>query len=175
MTDASFYGSAYTQAESNGQHVSGITVPQKGSMQPDLSTKAAQRRHYNAIRARLMVTRPKHALNHDGITPVAESTGGVEKVPLTVKLIQSVVAEHFGLSVGDLLSRGLEAVVAPRQIAMCLAFRHTKKSASKLSILFGMDRTAISKAVKRIESMRHDDPQLASDLAAIEARLNDLA
>jgi chromosomal replication initiator protein len=97
--------------------------------------------------------------------------GGERRV--TVDDIQKATAEHFRLKQADLLSeRRTRAVARPRQAAMWLAKQLTTRSLPDIGRRFGgRDHTTVLHAVRRIEALRPQDPQLAQDLEILMRKL----
>ncbi len=92
---------------------------------------------------------------------------------VTVDQIQKVVAEHYGLKQADLLSeRRARAVARPRQTAMWIAKQITTRSLPDIGRRFGgRDHTTVLHAVRRIESLKAEDPNLARDLDVLLRKL----
>jgi chromosomal replication initiator protein len=84
---------------------------------------------------------------------------------VTVDMIQKTVSEHYGLKQADLISeRRARAVARPRQVAMWLAKQITTRSLPDIGRRFGgRDHTTVLHAVRRIEQLKADDPQIARD------------
>ncbi len=97
--------------------------------------------------------------------------GGEKRV--TVDDIQKAAADHFGLKQADLISeRRTRSVARPRQAAMWLAKQLTTRSLPDIGRRFGgRDHTTVLHAVRRIESLRQGDPQLARDLETLTRKL----
>ncbi|HUZ13332.1 MAG TPA: chromosomal replication initiator protein DnaA [Caulobacteraceae bacterium] len=97
--------------------------------------------------------------------------GGEKRV--TVDDIQKATSEHFGLKQSDLLSeRRTRSVARPRQAAMWLAKQLTTRSLPDIGRRFGgRDHTTVLHAVRRIEALRAEDPQLARDLEVLTRKL----
>jgi chromosomal replication initiator protein len=97
--------------------------------------------------------------------------GGERRI--TVDDIQKATAEHFGLKQSDLISeRRTRSVARPRQAAMWLAKQLTTRSLPDIGRRFGgRDHTTVLHAVRRIESLRAGDPQLARDLEVLTRKL----
>lgn len=76
--------------------------------------------------------------------------------------IQRAVARKFGLTKAELLSeRRDRMIVRPRQIAMYLCKRMTKRSLPEIGRRFGgMDHTTVIHAVRKIEALRQTDSAL---------------
>jgi len=84
---------------------------------------------------------------------------------VTVDMIQKTVSEHYGLTQADLISeRRARAVARPRQVAMWLAKQITTRSLPDIGRRFGgRDHTTVLHAVRRIEQLKAEDPQIARD------------
>ncbi len=97
--------------------------------------------------------------------------GGERRV--TVDEIQKAASEHFGLKQADLISeRRTRAVARPRQAAMWLAKQLTTRSLPDIGRRFGgRDHTTVIHAVRRIDELRANDPQLARDLEVLVRKL----
>jgi chromosomal replication initiator protein len=93
--------------------------------------------------------------------------------PTSVEDIQRAVCGHFRLTNADLLSKDRHRSVAfARQVAMYLCRQRLKCSFPELGRAFGnRDHTTVMSAVRRMESLRSTDPQVAAHLEAIERRL----
>jgi chromosomal replication initiator protein len=92
---------------------------------------------------------------------------------MSVADIQRAVCNHFRLSATELLSKDRHKSVAfARQVAMYLCRQRLKCSYPELGRAFGnRDHTTAMSAVKRVEGLRHTDPQVNAHLEAIEQRL----
>jgi chromosomal replication initiator protein len=92
---------------------------------------------------------------------------------ITVDEIQKTCAEHFGMRQADLISeRRNRAIARPRQAAMWLAKQLTTRSLPDIGRRFGgRDHTTVLHAVRRIEQLRAEDPQLARDLEVLARKL----
>jgi len=92
---------------------------------------------------------------------------------ITVDEIQKACSEHFGLRQADLISeRRNRAIARPRQAAMWLAKKLTTRSLPDIGRRFGgRDHTTVLHAVRRIEQLRAEDPQLARDLEVLARKL----
>lgn len=93
--------------------------------------------------------------------------------PTSVADIQRAVCGHFRLSNSELLSKDRHKSVAfARQVAMYLCRRRLKCSFPELGRAFGnRDHTTVLSAVRRVESLKNSDPQVAAHLEAIEKKL----
>ncbi|THD70198.1 chromosomal replication initiator protein DnaA [Phenylobacterium sp.] len=92
---------------------------------------------------------------------------------VTVDQIQKTVAEHYGLKQADLISeRRARAVARPRQVAMWLAKQITVRSLPDIGRRFGgRDHTTVLHAVRRIESLKAEDPAIARDVDVLLRKL----
>jgi len=92
---------------------------------------------------------------------------------LTVDKIQRAVCEEFGVTLNDMVSkRRARAIARPRQVAMYLSKKLTKRSLPDIGRRFGgRDHTTVMHAVKRIDSLRADDPTFNSRVEAAETAL----
>jgi hypothetical protein len=90
-----------------------------------------------------------------------------------VKVIQHAVADHYGVTVHEILSpRRTAKVVMPRQIAMYLAKKLTLKSLPEVGRRFGgRDHTTVMHAVRKIESLAQEDESLSAELSALSAAI----
>ncbi len=94
--------------------------------------------------------------------------------PITVELIQEVVASHYKIKVEDMRSASrLRTVAFPRQIAMFLARKLTDLSLPALGQFFGgKDHTTIMYACQKVEAMTEEDTTLAKEVEALERALH---
>lgn len=82
---------------------------------------------------------------------------------ISVKFIQIMVAREYGIRVEDMLSERRTAnVVRPRHVAIYIAKALTRRSLPDLGLRFGgRDYTTILSAIRRIETIRATDPDMA--------------
>lgn len=92
---------------------------------------------------------------------------------LTVDRIQRTVCEAFSISLTDMSSkRRARAVARPRQVAMYLSKKLTKRSLPDIGRRFGgRDHTTVMHAVKRITQLRGDDATFDAQIRAVEDTL----
>ena len=92
---------------------------------------------------------------------------------LTVDKIQRVVAEEFSITHNDMTSkRRARDIARPRQVAMYLCKKLTKRSLPDIGRRFGgRDHTTVMHAVKRINQLRAEDSVLDKRVAALEKQL----
>ncbi len=87
--------------------------------------------------------------------------------------IQRIVARHYNVSRGDLLSaRRTANVVRPRQVAMYLAKTMTLRSLPEIGRRFGgRDHTTVLHAVRKIEHLVGNDQTLADEVNSLKRQL----
>jgi chromosomal replication initiator protein len=87
--------------------------------------------------------------------------------------IQRIVARHYNVSRGDLLSaRRTANVVRPRQVAMYLAKTMTLRSLPEIGRRFGgRDHTTVLHAVRKIEHLVGSDQTLAEEVESLKRQL----
>lgn len=97
--------------------------------------------------------------------------GGEKRI--TVDDIQKATSEHFGLKQADLISeRRNRSIARPRQAAMWLCKQLTTRSLPDIGRRFGgRDHTTVLHAVRRIEALKQEDPQLTRDLETLARKL----
>jgi chromosomal replication initiator protein len=97
--------------------------------------------------------------------------------PRRVKIedIQRIVARHYNVSRGDLLSsRRTANVVRPRQVAMYLAKTLTLRSLPEIGRRFGgRDHTTVLHAVRKIEHLVGNDTALAEEVETLKRQLQE--
>ncbi|HEY8498793.1 MAG TPA: chromosomal replication initiator protein DnaA [Limnochordales bacterium] len=122
-----------------------------------------------ATAAKLAGTRPTVALATEALRDLAES----QHRAVTIERIQTLVSEHFGLSVAQLKgkSRSREVALA-RQIAMFLCRELTQASLPHIGEQFGgRDHSTVLHAVDKIASLARQDPAIADLLRHLRQRL----
>jgi len=92
---------------------------------------------------------------------------------LTVDKIQRAVTEEFKITMDDMASkRRARAVARPRQVAMYLCKKLTKRSLPDIGRRFGgRDHTTVMHAVKRITQLRAEDAILDGQIKSLEDKL----
>ena len=85
---------------------------------------------------------------------------------ITIDEIQKKVVEHYNIKLSDMHSpRRSRSVVRPRQVAMYLAKSITTRSLPEIGRKFGgRDHTTVIHAIKTIEEIMVNDPNLAEDI-----------
>lgn len=90
----------------------------------------------------------------------------------TIDEIQKKVAEHFNISVKELQSsRRARTVARPRQIAMYLAKQLTSRSLPEIGRKFDRDHTTVMHAVRKVEELILEDPNLAENIEVLRRTL----
>jgi chromosomal replication initiator protein len=99
------------------------------------------------------------------------------KEPKRVKIddILRIVAKHYGVQRGDLLSsRRNQSIVRPRQIGMYLAKTLTSRSLPEIGRRFGgRDHTTVLHAIRKIEGLKQQDGTLKEELESLSRMLKD--
>jgi chromosomal replication initiator protein len=92
---------------------------------------------------------------------------------ITIDEIQRKVAEHYNIRMTDMHSaRRARNVARPRQVAMYLAKQLTARSLPEIGRKFGgRDHTTVMHAVRKIEELIGDDPQIAQDVEIVRRAL----
>lgn len=92
---------------------------------------------------------------------------------LTVDRIQRAVCEVFSVTPTDMVSKRRARVIArPRQVAMYLCKKLTKRSLPDIGRRFGgRDHTTVMHAVKRIDQLRIEDESFNTQIEAVETLL----
>lgn len=90
-----------------------------------------------------------------------------------VERIKRKVAEFYGIPLLEMTSdRRAREVARPRQVAMYLAKQLTTKSLPEIGRLFGnRDHTTVIHAVKQVERLIANDPDIAVDVEILREAL----
>ncbi|MEO0412661.1 MAG: chromosomal replication initiator protein DnaA [Pseudomonadota bacterium] len=91
----------------------------------------------------------------------------------TMREIQTLTADHYGLKRTDLLSRRrTQKIVRPRQVAMYLCKLVTTKSLPEIARAFdGRDHTTVMYAIRKIDRLRKEDAELDADIGLLMRRI----
>jgi len=102
------------------------------------------------------------------IIPVADLA------PVTIEAIQTVVAEHYSISVEEMKSKRRDKhIVFPRQVAMYLVREETESSLPVIGGAFGgRDHTTALHAIEKITELVREDARLQNDLRVVRQRLH---
>ena len=92
---------------------------------------------------------------------------------ITVEEIQRRVSEHYNIRLSELIGpRRVRTFARPRQVAMWLCKKMTKRSLPEIGRRFGgRDHTTVMHAVRKIEELRATDSQIADDLEMLRRAL----
>ena len=85
--------------------------------------------------------------------------------PITVELIMKAVADHYHITIRDILGKKRSRNLArPRQMAMAITKELTNLSLPAIGDAFGgRDHTTVMHAIKTVAKLRQDDPELKQD------------
>jgi chromosomal replication initiator protein len=83
-----------------------------------------------------------------------------EDKPVTIEMIQKLVADHYGVRISDLKTRSNSSAIAfPRQISMYLAKQLTRCSLPEIGRSFGgKHHSTVIHSLRKIENLRKTDP-----------------
>lgn len=92
---------------------------------------------------------------------------------ITVDEIQKACAAHYRIDASEMRSkRRARAVARPRQVAMYLAKKMTPRSLPEIGRIFGgRDHSTVIHAVRTIEGLRQSNPEIDSDIRALQRQL----
>ena len=92
---------------------------------------------------------------------------------ISIDEIQTQVAEHYRIRKAEMTSaRRAREVARPRQVAMYLSKQLTPRSLPEIGRRFGgRDHTTVIHAVRQIEKLRAQDPELDSDIRLLTRQL----
>lgn len=92
---------------------------------------------------------------------------------ITIDEIQKACAAHYRIDHSEMRSqRRARAVARPRQVAMYLAKKLTPRSLPEIGRVFGgRDHSTVIHAVRTIEAMRLDNPEMDADIRALQKQL----
>lgn len=92
---------------------------------------------------------------------------------ITIDEIQRKVADHYNIRMTDMHSaRRARNVARPRQVAMYLAKQLTSRSLPEIGRKFGgRDHTTVMHAVRKIDELMNEDPQIAQDVEVVRRAL----
>ena len=97
---------------------------------------------------------------------------GTNNNQISIENIQKVVAQHFNISLNEMLSaRRSRSLVRPRQIAMYLSKKYTTKSLPDIGRNFsGRDHTTVIHAVKTVDKLMHKDNDILQSIDLIKKK-----
>ena len=92
---------------------------------------------------------------------------------ITVDQIQKACAAHYKIDAAEMRSkRRARAVARPRQVAMYLAKKMTPRSLPEIGRIFGgRDHSTVIHAVRTIEALREQNPDMDADIRALQRQL----
>ena len=92
---------------------------------------------------------------------------------ISIDEIQTRVSDHYRIRKAEMTSaRRAREVARPRQVAMYLSKQLTPRSLPRIARRFGgRDHTTVIHAVKQIEKLRAQDPELDSDIRLLTRQL----
>jgi chromosomal replication initiator protein len=104
---------------------------------------------------------------------VLASTLRANQRRISIDEIQTRVSEHFRIRKAEMTSaRRSREVARPRQVAMYLSKQLTPRSLPEIGRRFGgRDHTTVIHAVRQIEKLRAQDPELDSDIRLLTRQL----
>lgn len=108
------------------------------------------------------------ALAQDAMRNVSQA--GDENI-ITITMIQRVVADHYKVTMEDLRARSnIRQVLIPRQVAMYLCKKLTKKSYPEIARHFGgKHHTTVIHSVEKIDHLMGSDPNIESTVKKLLA------
>ena len=113
------------------------------------------------------------AIDLEFVGEVLASTLRANQRRISIDEIQTRVSEHFRIRKAEMTSaRRAREVARPRQIAMYLSKQLTPRSLPEIGRRFGgRDHTTVIHAVRQIEKLRAQDPELDSDIRLLTRQL----
>jgi chromosomal replication initiator protein len=113
------------------------------------------------------------AIDLDFVTEVLASTLRANQRRISIDEIQTRVSEHYRIRKAEMTSaRRAREVARPRQVAMYLSKQLTPRSLPEIGRRFGgRDHTTVIHAVRQIEKLRAQDPELDSDIRLLTRQL----
>lgn len=104
---------------------------------------------------------------------ILDTKDSESSTPITIELIQDIVANHYKIKIEDMRSSSrLRAIAFPRQIAMFLARKLTDLSLPAIGQYFGgKDHTTIMYACQKVESMSQENSAFTKELEHLEQTL----
>ncbi|MBV8686120.1 MAG: chromosomal replication initiator protein DnaA [Alphaproteobacteria bacterium] len=113
------------------------------------------------------------AIDLDFVGEVLASTLRANQRRISIDEIQTRVSEHYRIRKAEMTSaRRAREVARPRQVAMYLSKQLTPRSLPEIGRRFGgRDHTTVIHAVRQIEKLRAQDPELDSDIRLLTRQL----
>jgi chromosomal replication initiator protein len=113
------------------------------------------------------------AIDLEFVSEVLASTLRANQRRISIDEIQTRVSEHYRIRKAEMTSaRRAREVARPRQVAMYLSKQLTPRSLPEIGRRFGgRDHTTVIHAVRQIEKLRAQDPELDSDIRLLTRQL----
>jgi chromosomal replication initiator protein len=98
---------------------------------------------------------------------------GPRPVVVTVDDVQRAVCDHYRIKMQQLIGKDRHREVAlPRQVAMYLVREHLGTSFPQIGVKFdGKDHTTVMSAVKRVEKLLSEDPEVRQTVETLSLKL----
>lgn len=111
----------------------------------------------------------------DSLHPGGAAECGQHPRPtVPIDRIQHLVAEHFELSIAELLSADRSRRVAgPRQIAMFLACEYSGQTLPMIASAFGRDHSTVVHARDKVRAAHRNDPAAADAVDSLKESIHD--
>lgn len=98
-----------------------------------------------------------------------------EKDINTMRLIASVVSEHFNAPIEDLKDKSRKRkIVEPRQIAMYQIYKYTPASVGQIGDIFGFDHSTVTTSRQKVEDLSSVDKDFSETVTIIETKIKAL-
>ena len=112
-------------------------------------------------------------IDMDFVTEVLANILRANQRRISIDEIQSKVSDHYRIRKAEMTSaRRAREVARPRQVAMYLSKQLTPRSLPEIGRRFGgRDHTTVIHAVRQIEKLRAQDPELDSDIRLLTRQL----
>ncbi len=95
-----------------------------------------------------------------------------ERKKITIDTIQHLVAEHYDITLEELLGKSrLQDIARPRQVAMYLAKMATTRSLPSIGARFSRDHTTVIHAVKTVEGRMIENPKFQEEVVMLLNKL----
>jgi chromosomal replication initiator protein len=113
------------------------------------------------------------AIDLEFVAEVLASTLRANQRRISIDEIQTKVSDHYRIRKAEMTSaRRAREVARPRQVAMYLSKQLTPRSLPEIGRRFGgRDHTTVIHAVRQIEKLRAQDPELDSDIRLLTRQL----
>lgn len=104
--------------------------------------------------------------------PVPVSDMPVIPAQPSLNTIASIVADFYGLSLLEILARRrAKEIVVPRQIAMYLASKLTRKTLSTIARYLDMDHSTVIHGARKIKTDMETNPRLADEIEVLKLHI----